>query len=166
MCCFPWEFYWSFSLIWKNAIWYCWSQIGTCHGCLPSTSTRVTSRAVAGTAPPTPMKEFRMESRNEAFCGKTGRTGLQIVRYSQELFLWAQFLYLIIARKALKSFMVTTVSQQKLSAKKKSAWLHVLPLYQNHMYTILPPYLSGAVSQSYLRLYLPGCSPHFAPNKT
>ena len=28
------------------------------------------------------------------------------------------------------------------------------------------PCLFGAVSQSYLRCYLLGCSPHFTPNKT
>ena len=58
----------------------------------------------------TPWKQFRVESRDEALCalGKTGRTGLQIVRYFQELILWAQFFYLPISRKALKSFMVTT----------------------------------------------------------
>ena len=39
--------------------------------------------------------------------GKSGWTGLQIVRYSQELILWAQFLHLLISRKPLKSFMVT-----------------------------------------------------------
>ena len=34
-----------------------------------------------------PLKEFRVESRSEALCvqGKTGRTGLQTVKYSQEL---------------------------------------------------------------------------------
>ena len=36
---------------------------------------------------------------------KTGRTGLQIVRYFQKKTLWAQFLHLLISGKALKSFM-------------------------------------------------------------
>ena len=37
----------------------------------------------------TPRKEFRMEGRNELVgaLGKPGRTGLQIVRYFQELVL-------------------------------------------------------------------------------
>ena len=58
----------------------------------------------------TPWKDFRVDSRNEALHarGKTGKTGLQIVRYSKELILWAQFLYLLISRKALKSSVVTT----------------------------------------------------------
>ena len=59
-------------------------------------------------------KEFRMQCRNEAVCAGLGvgtsRTGLQIVRYSQEPILWDQFLYLLISRKVLKSFIVTTVS--------------------------------------------------------
>ena len=35
----------------------------------------------------TPLKGVQVESRNEALCalGKTGRTGLQIVRYFQDL---------------------------------------------------------------------------------
>ena len=59
-----------------------------------------------------PWKEFRVEGRHEALCAqeKTGKTGFQIVRYFQKLILWAQFLYLLKSRKALKSFMVSTVS--------------------------------------------------------
>ena len=41
-----------------------------------------------------------------------------------------------------------------------SAWLHWIS------YTHLPPPPLGAVSQSYLRCYLPGYSPHFASNET
>ena len=104
---------------------------------------------------------------------KTGRTSLQIVRYFQELILWAQFLYLLISRKALKSFVMMLVSRdsQKLHETSRSylqkicAWLHVLALCQNHIYSVLPLYLFGTVSQSYLRCCLPGCSSHIAPNK-
>ena len=46
--------------------------------------------------------------------------------------------------------------------KKICAWLHVLPLHQNHIYIDLPPLLLW----SSLRCYIPGYSPHFAPNKT
>ena len=55
-------------------------------------------------------KEFRLRIKNEALCalGKTGRIGLQMVRYFQELILWAQILYLFISRKVLKSFRVTS----------------------------------------------------------
>ena len=37
-----------------------------------------------------------------------GRTGLPIVSYFQEEILWAQFLHLLVSRKALKSFLVTS----------------------------------------------------------
>ena len=37
---------------------------------------------------------------------ETGKTGLQVVRCFQKLLLWAQFLYLLISREALKSFTV------------------------------------------------------------
>ena len=43
-------------------------------------------------------KEFRAESRTEALC--VGAGGLQRVRHSQELTLGAQFLYVLISRKA------------------------------------------------------------------
>ena len=57
-------------------------------------------------------KAFRVESRNEALCaqGKTSRVSLQLVRYFHELILWAQFLFLFIPRKTLKSFMLTTIA--------------------------------------------------------
>ena len=145
----------------------CELQIGTCHEYLPSTSTRIESCASAAANLQHTWKESMMEMRCSVLKGKTGRTGLQTVRYFQELILWAQFLYLPISRKALKFFMVITVpcDQQKPSGKI-CAWLHVSPLHQNHIYTDLPPCLSGAVSQGYLRCCLPGCSLHFAPNKT
>ena len=41
-------------------------QIGTCHGCLPSTSTRIKSCAAAVADLQHPLTELRMESRNEA----------------------------------------------------------------------------------------------------
>ena len=40
------------------------------------------------------------------------------------------------------------------------------PLLQNSYITWLPPCFLGAVSQSYLKHCLLGCSPHFAPDKT
>ena len=85
---------------------WCQLQIGTCH--LPLQGLNHALRQLLTFT--TPWKELRVESRNEALCalGKTGRTGLQIVRYFQEPILWAQFLNLLISRKALKSFMVTS----------------------------------------------------------
>ena len=50
------------------------------HGCLPSASTRIKSYAAAAADLQHLLKEFRVESRNQALCtqGKTGSTGLQI----------------------------------------------------------------------------------------
>ena len=97
--------------------------------------------------PPAPLEGAHDgEQKWGTFCSpKPGRTGLQIVRYSQELIFWAQFLYLLVSRKALKSFMVMTVSHDRQKRhetsrnflKNKHAWLHVLPLHQNWMYTVL-----------------------------
>ena len=50
---------------------------GICHGCLPSTSTKIKPCAAAAADLQHPLKEFRVESRNVALCsGKTGRAGL------------------------------------------------------------------------------------------
>ena len=59
-----------------------------------------------------------------------------------------------------KSF-IHQISRKVL--EKVCAWVHVSPLYQNHIYTDLLSFLTGTVSQSCLRYCLPGCSPHFAP---
>ena len=95
---------------------------------------------------------WRAEMRRSVL-SENWQHSLQFVRYSQELILWAQFLYFLISTKALKSFIVTTVScdLQKLHEtsrnflKNKYAGLHVLLLYQNHMHAVLPHYLFGVV---------------------
>ena len=48
-----------------------------------------------------PLKEFRVKIRNEALCalGKTGRSGLQIVRSFRRRFYESQFLHLLISRE-------------------------------------------------------------------
>ena len=58
-----------------------------------------------------------MKIRNEALCalGKTGRTGLQIVKSFQEKILWSQFLHLLIPRETLMSLMVKSA----LAVKEK-----------------------------------------------
>ena len=80
--------------------------------------------------------------RHSVLRGETGRATLQIIRCSQEPILWAQFLYLPISRKTLKSFMVTLllVTRKDFTRLietfwKIRAWLHVLPLHQkSHLY--------------------------------
>ena len=59
------------------------STVSTTNWHLSSTSIRINSGATAAADLNTPWKEFRMESGNETLCasGKTGRMGLQIVRY-------------------------------------------------------------------------------------
>ena len=67
----------------------CQQKIGIFHWHLPSTPTRIKSCAAAAADFEHALKGVQVESRNEALCalGKTGRTGLQIVRYFQELIL-------------------------------------------------------------------------------
>ena len=88
----------------------CQLRTGIFYWHLPSTSTRIKSCVAAAADFQHPLKGVQVESKNEALCalGKTGRTRLQIVRYFQEPILWAQFLYLFISGKVLKSFMVTS----------------------------------------------------------
>ena len=92
------------------AEWWCQLQIDTCHGTCHLPLQGLNQVLLQLLTFNIPWKEFSVESRNEALCalGKTGRTDLQIVIHFQELILWAQFLYLVISRKALKSFMVTS----------------------------------------------------------
>ena len=133
-------------------IWDCHLQIGTCHGHLPSTYlplwglNHVLLQLLTFN---TPWKEFRVEDRNEALCaqGKAGRTGLQMVRYFQEPILWAQFWYLLICIKALKSFMVMTVPHDQKSFRKlvESFWknigliAYILPSPKSHIHWPFPP---------------------------
>ena len=86
-------------------------QIGTCHLPLHGLNYEPLQLPTFNT----PWKEFRVEIRNEALwiLGKTGRPGLQIVRYFQKKILWVQFLYLLISRRAVTSFMVKTAHHDK-----------------------------------------------------
>ena len=91
---------------------------------------------------------------------KAGRTGLQIVRYFQEKVLRAHFLHLLVSRKALKSFVVTSAPHELQGTRsqpsvKTCAWLY-LPLQQNHVYTNLPLCLFGAGFPSHPEMLLPG----------
>lgn len=97
----------------------CQPQTGTCHGHLPSASPGIRPCAALAADLQLLLQEFRAESRSEAVHAtgsqdwsdlarstrsqKTGRTGLQVVRYDQELILWVQFFYLFISRKNIKT---------------------------------------------------------------
>ena len=80
--------------------------------------------------------------------GKTGRAGLQIVIQSQELILWAQYLYLFMSRKTQNSswwrlFFITSIAHEmsRNFLQKKMCLIHVLPFYQI-TYILSFPYTS------------------------
>ena len=51
-----------------------------------------------------------------------------------------KFLYLLISRKALKSLWRHLLLMTRINLLQKiCAWLHALPLHQNHIYTDIPP---------------------------
>ena len=85
----------------------------------------------------------------------------------------SQFLHLLVSRKALKSFTVITVPVTGSDLPRLAAdfcqmriWLHVpLPSPKSHVYWCFPLRL-WSDSQSHLKFYLLGYSPHFAPDKT
>ena len=143
----------------------CRLQIVTCHEHLPSTSTMIKSCvATAAVTFNTPWREFKVEIKNEALCALENWQNRSSDRYFQEQILWAQFLHLLISRKALKSFTTTFHDQQEPSAKNACLIAHTPPSPKSHIYWPFS-YLFGVVSQSYLRYWFPGCSPYFAPDK-
>ena len=147
-------------------------KVDICHLPLEAVSHKLLPLLTLNTS----WKEFRVEIRSEAFCvlGKTGRTGLQTVRYFQGKILWVQFLHLLLSRKARKSFMWCLLLVTSNNLHETSNYLlkeRVLDCVYSPFTTIsylltFLPYLFGAVSQSYLKCCLPGYSSHFAPNKT
>ena len=70
---------------------------------LPYTSTRIKSSAALAADFHYLLKEVQGgEQKGSILCLRiTGRTGVRIVGYFQELILWAQFLYLLVSVKAL-----------------------------------------------------------------
>ena len=117
---------------------------------------------------------WREEMGHSVLREKLAGQVLQIVRYSQELILWAQFSYNLISRKAPKSFTVMTVScdSQKLHETSRNFLENMCsiagtpPITKITHILIFLPCLCGAVSQRYLRCRLPDLSSHFAPQKT
>ena len=107
-----WKLGWTQGSLWiSECAQNCKPQTGTCHGHLPSTLTRMKLCAATADDLQHPLKEFRMGSRHEPLYASGTLAGqvFSQLRYSQELILWTQFLYILISRKALKSFMVMTV---------------------------------------------------------
>lgn len=116
------------------AIWLYKDWITSHCSCCPST-------------PPERSSMWRSEVRHSMLWENRKNRSSDI--YIQEI-LWAQFLRLLISRKALKCFMVTSAphDQQQPSAKCILDCMH-LPLHQNHIFTDLSPYLFGEVFQSF-----------------
>ena len=121
----------------------CQLQIGTCHLPLHGLSQMALQVLTFNT----PWKEFRVEIRNEALGAlrKTGGTGLQRVRYFQELILWAQFLHLLISRKhyTFSSWwhllLVTSSNLHKTFCKNMCLIVCILPSPKSHIYWPSPP---------------------------
>ena len=115
----------------------------------------------------TPWKELRVECRKESLCAWSW-WGVEWQDRSSEPILWAQFLYLPISRKALKSFkrwlfLMTSKGFMRLEETFwKNMWLIAhIPLSPKVTHRLtFPHYLFGAVSQSYPRCCLPGWSSH------
>ena len=127
-----------------------------CPGCLPFTSTRIKSCAAAAAGLQYPLKGVQ-DGEQEWACLCSGKTwqNRSSDRYFQKLIVWAQFLYCLISRKALKSFMVMTdpCDEQKSPAKKKKKCVLecMSSPFAKVMYILTFPCLFGKVSQRYLR---------------
>ena len=150
----------------KKKDWACQLQIGICHIPLQGLDQVLTQLLIFNTL----WMEFRVENRNEAFCalGKTGRTGLQIIRYFQELILWIQFLCLLTCRKTLKSMVITVPCKQQKPSKnvclifeQKNMCKIYVHAFNKITYILT---IFGVVCQSYLKCCLPDYRLHFAPN--
>ena len=140
---------------------------------LPFTSTRIKSRAAAGADFQKPLKGVQGGKQKwGTLCFGKYWQNKSSDSYFQELILWAQFLYLLISRKALKSswwclFLMTSSNLHETSRnllQKICVWLHeVLFTKITYIQTFpLPPW-SGF--SDYLRCCLLGYSLHFAPIK-
>ena len=105
----------------------------------------------------TPWNKFRVE--------RTGKIGLQIIRYFQEPIFWAHS-YISSIYKSTKTLHSDDCSLWlAVILCKKYVWLLVLPFHQSYIYTDLLPRLFVAFSQSYLKSCLQSYSPHFGPPK-
>ena len=79
----------------------------------------------------------------------------------------SQSLHPLISRDTLNPWWPQTLmtNKKKTFCKLSASWYWTPPSPKPYMLTF-PDCHFGAVSQSYLSCWLPGCSPHFAPNKT
>lgn len=147
--------------LWKDQWCRCQLESGTCHLPLQRLNLELPQLLTLST----PWKELRVEIRSKTLCalGKTGRTGLQIVGYFQGKILWAQFLHLLISRKALKSFLVISAPMASSNLHETSSnllWNACLtactPLHPSHLFADLSPYFFGASFSELSEMLPPG----------
>ena len=131
-------------------------QIGTCHLPLQGFNQVLLWLLTFST----PWREFRSESRNEALCALEKLAE----QTSRERDIFRSWFYE--PNSCIPSYLekhliplwwhlLLRTSRKPSTKKKKKAWLHVLPFYQNHIYTEPPHYLFGAVSQELPRMPSP-----------
>ena len=121
----------------------------------------------------TPGKEFRVESRNTLCSRKAGRTGLQTDIFRSWCYEPNSYISSYLEKHWNPSWWhllpVTSKSLMRLveTLWKKCVLDDIYSVFTKITYILsFPHHLFGAISQKYLRCCLPGCSPHFAPNKT
>ena len=143
---------------------------------LSPASTGLESWATATADPQHPLKGAQGGDQEwGTLCsGKTGRAGLQIVRYFQEKILCAQLLHILISRKSTKILhgdvcsLWRAVTFRRLAAIfcKMVLGCMYIPFHLNHICPDVPTWLFGVVFQSYLKCCLLGYSLPFDLNKT
>ena len=135
------------------------AKIGTCHRGLLSTSTRIKPWAAAAADLQHSLKEFRVESRNQALCAPEN---WQDGSLDSQIFSGADFMSPVlirkyrykISRKTLKSFMVIIVprdQQKSHNASRNFYKKYVLDCMcsfcQNQVYIVFSLFLFGSFSE-------------------
>ena len=131
---------------------------------LPSASREIEPPAAVAADFQQSLREFRW---SKALCAPGNLVGQDF----RQMFLGTDFTILILASphiwgstKSLHSDIIPS-GLTKTFCKLSASWYWTPPSPKLHILTFAHCHF-GAVSQSYLRCYLLGCSPHFAPGKT
>ena len=152
-----------FTIIWRTMVKClltpCPFSNWVCQLWVPSASTRIKSDAAAALNFQHPWLEFRVKSRNVLGENWQNRSS---DRYFQEPILWAQFLYLLISRKALKILHGDKFSSW-FTATLCKKYVHVLSLPPNHLYTDLSPLPLWSSFSELSEMLSPRLQPSFYP---
>ena len=113
--------------------------------------------------PPSPaLQADSLPLQGNSGWGSTGPWSQRVRCRSKEFFQWAKLLHLPLHREVLNS-LTWDVWFSLINSNLLITW----SLFQKLLYILAPPYLLGAVSQSYLRCCVPALNPQFClPNKT